>query len=91
MFGPGHHLLPKTIDEMALKSDVESQINKICRQNQIQLTYDNKTNLRRATDNFLHESINICNTKKNKAMHNTLKNLKLNNKIKCLKMDKEVE
>ena len=90
MFGPGHHLLPKAIEEMALKSEVESQINKICKQNQIQLTYDNKTNLRRATDNFLHESISICNTKKNKAMHNTLENLKRNNKIKCLKMDKGV-
>ena len=75
---------------MALKSQIESQINQVCRKNNIQLTYDNKTKLRQATDSFLHESRNVCNTKKNKAIHNTLKSLKLNNKIKCVKMDKGV-
>ena len=90
MFGPRHHLLPRKIDEMTMKAQIESQINRICKNNHVQLSYNNKTKLREATDNFLHESRNVCNTKKNKAIHNTLKSISLNSKIKCLKMDKGV-
>ena len=90
VFGLGHHILPRSIDEMSIKAQIESQIETICKGSKCQLSYDNKTKLREATDSFIHEGKQICNTRKNRAIHNTLKTLSNNSKIKCCKMDKGV-
>ena len=90
LFGPGHHILPKRIDEVAVKSQIESQLNRICARNKIKLSYDNKSKLREAADCFLHESKSVCSTRKNQALHRTLKALSSNTDIKCCKMDKGV-
>ena len=87
-FGLGHHLLPRKIDEIAIKSQIDSQIRRVCKANKCLLNYNNKTKLRQATDSFILESKQVCNTRKNRAIHNTLQSLSKNSNIKCCKMDK---
>ena len=89
-FGLGHHILPKRIDEMSVKAQIESQIQRLCKHNEVELSFDNKTNIRDATSAFIQESKSICGSRKNKAIHNTLNSLSRNNKIRLLKMDKGV-
>ena len=90
MFGSNRHILPKKIDEIAVKSQIESQLNRICTRNKVKLSYDNKSRLRQAADCFIHESKGVCNTRKNEAMHRTLMSSANNTKTKCCRMDKGV-
>ena len=90
LFGFGHHILPRSVDGVALKAHIDSQVRTICEINKVQLTYDNKTRIREATERFIHESEGICNGRRNRALHNTLLSLSTDAQIKCCKMDKGV-
>ena len=88
LFGLNHHILPKKINPLSIKAEIENQINKICLKNNISLSFDSKNTIREATDRFAHDAESLCNTKKNKSLHNTLRKLANNNQVKICKMDK---
>ena len=90
VYGLNHHILPNKINPLQIKSNIDSQINKICYFNKVNLTFDDKNMIREATDKFTHEAEKICNTKQNRHLHRTLRNLSNNNGIKICKMDKGV-
>ena len=90
VYGLNHHILPNKINPLQIKSNIDSQINKICYFNKVNLTFDDKNMIREATNKFTHEAENICNTKQNRHLHKTLRNLSNNNGIKICKMDKGV-
>ena len=88
LFGMKHHILPRSVDGISLKANIDSQVRKICGRNNIELTYDNKTDIREATEKFIHECSSICSSRRNIALHRTLKNLSSDTSIRCCKMDK---
>ena len=90
VYGLNHHILPKNINATKIKSSIDSQINTICFKNKLDLLYDDKTAIREATDKFIHEADNICNSKRNRFLHNTLGRLSRRTDIKVCKMDKGV-
>ena len=90
VYGLNHHILPSKIDPLQIKSKIDSQMNKICYFNKINLTFDDKNVIREATNKFVHEAEKICNTKQNRHLHRTLRSISSNNNIKICKMDKGV-
>ena len=89
-YGLNHHILPSKVNSVKFKSSIDSQINNICYSNKVSLTYDDKNSIREATDRFIHESDQICNTKQNRHLHKTLGRISRNKAIKVCKMDKGV-
>ena len=90
IYGLNNHILPSNVDALKIKSSIDSQMNRICYFNKINLTYDDKNSIREATDRFVHEAEQLCNTKKNRHLHKTLRCLSNNKTIKVCKMDKGV-
>ena len=88
MFGLNHHILPQRIDSIGIKADIDSQVRQMCRNNNIQLSFDKKNSIREATDRFIHEAVSLCNSKKNRNLHKRLRSLSNNKAIKVCKMDK---
>ena len=88
LFGLNHRILPKTVDPVSLKANVDSQIGRICFTNKIDLSYDSRERIRESTDKFVHEAEQACNTSRNKFVHRTLSNLSKNKELKVCKMDK---
>ena len=88
LYGLNHRILPKTVDSIALKANVDSQINRVCFVHKITLSYDNREKMREATDKFVHEAERVCNNNRNKFIHRTLGNLSKNKELKICKMDK---
>ena len=73
-----------------MRANIDNKVRRICRDNNIQLTYDSKALIRETTDRFIHEAERVCNTKRNRALHRTLRQLANNGDIKICKMDKGV-
>ena len=90
MFGLNHHILPNKVNPLTMRANIDNKIRKICKENNIQLTYDSKAIIRETTDRFIHEAERVCNTKRNKFLHRTLRQLSNNDDIKICKMDKGV-
>ena len=88
MYGFKHSILPKTIDEITTKALIENQINNICIKEKKVLNYDTLDSLRNKTVKFISESIKVCSSNKNKAIHKSLLGISRNKSIKCLRMDK---
>ena len=90
LFGLNHSILPSKINPTMIRADIDSQITRICKFNEIDLSYDSKHRIREATDRFVHEAEHTCNTKKNQMMHRTLRALSKDQQIRLCKMDKGV-
>ena len=90
MFGLNHHILPSKVNPLTMRANIDDRVRKICKFNNILLTYDSKASIREATDRFIHEAERVCNTKRNNFLHRTLRQLANNDDIKVCKMDKGV-
>ena len=90
MYGLNHHILPRNIDPIAIRAALDNQINTMCKNNNISLSFDNKINIREATDRFIHEAENVCKSRRNRFLHRTLRNLANRSELKVCKMDKGI-
>ena len=90
LYGLNHHILPQRIDPIAVKADIDGQVRRICKNNDIHLTYDKKNGIREATDRFVHEAESLCKSEKNRNLHKTLRHLSKDNTVKVCRMDKGV-
>ena len=89
-FGLNHHILPKRIDPLSTRANIDSQITTMCKKNNINLSFDGKNNIREATDCFIFEAKKLCDSRRNQFIHKTLLNLSKNKNLKICRMDKGV-
>ena len=90
--GLKHHILPKRIDEIQIKTQVEQlwQFNK----KTISCLIDSNTEanvkdeIKHATHSYLHSAKSVCGARINQNFHSTLKNLKSDPSIKVCSFDK---
>ena len=87
-YGLKHSILPKSIDKVKLRANIDTQIRKISASNKINLTFNDKIDLRDTTERFINDAQNKCESRPNQLVHKTLSNLSKNSLIKVCKMDK---
>ena len=87
-YGLKHNILPKSIDKVKLRADIDTQIRKISTISKTSITYNDKIDLRDKTERFINDAQNKCESRQNQLMHKTLSNLSKNSLIKVCKMDK---
>ena len=87
-YGLKHSILPKSIDKVKLRANIDTQIRKISASNKINLTFNDKIDLRDTTERFINDAQNKCESRQNQLVHKTLSNLSKNSLIKVCKMDK---
>ena len=90
LYGLNHRILPRCIDPIAIKANIDSQIKRICFKHEVVLSFESKGNLREATDRFVNEAERTCNNTRNKFIHRTLSSLSKNKELAVCKMDKGV-
>ena len=90
MFGLNDHILPNKVNPITIRANIDNKIRRICKANNIELTFDSKTILRETTDRFVHEAEKVCNTRRNQALHKTLYQFSKKDTIKICKMDKGI-
>ena len=66
------------MDEIKIIANIDSQIRKICKKNNINLKFDSKNNIRKSTEKFVKSADEVCKSKVNKLFHRTITNLKNN-------------
>ena len=87
-YGLKHSILPKSIDKVKLRANIDTQIRKISTSNNINLTFNDKIDLRDTTEKFINDAQNKCEARPNQLIHKTLSNLSKNSSIIVCKMDK---
>ena len=90
--GLKHHILPKSINGIQIKSQVE-QLVKLAKDTVVTNTSPTeelnfKEELRHSTLSFLHSAKNVCGTRYNLNFHKTLKLLRSDPNIKVCSFDK---
>ena len=85
-FGLKHHVLPKNLKINHFKLSIEKGFWFAQRDQ----NFDNafKDNLKHTCGSFINAANNVCNSHKNRKLHQTLKNLSKNDKIKIANFDK---
>ena len=87
-YGIKHSILPKNIDKVKVHANIDTQIRKIWTSNKINLTFNDKIDLRDTTEKFINDAQNKCEARPNQLIHKTLSNLSKNSSIIVCKMDK---
>ena len=83
-----HHILPKKIDELSLRIEVEKLVSNIKYDRPIILNLEFKERLKSLVKSFISEGNGICSNKQNQAFHRTLRSLSTNKQIKVCRYDK---
>ena len=86
--GLKHHILPKDIDILKLKSTIENYTSKVFKMHKVLPDEEFKDELKFATSAFLRASTTRCRSRYNKALHNCLSKLSRNQTIKICQFDK---
>ena len=63
--------LPKSVDQIQLKTNLESAINRLMVENKASIDGDFRDEIKQATHAFLKASKSICSSRSNQALHNT--------------------
>ena len=87
-YGLKHSILPKNIDQVKLRANIDTQIKKISTRNKTNLTFNDKIDLRDTTEKFINDAQNKCEARPNQLIHKTLSNLSKHSSIVVSKMDK---
>ena len=87
-YGLKHSISPKSIHKVKLRANIDTQIRKISASNKINLTFNDKIDLRDTTERFINDAQKKCESRPNQSVHKTLSNLSKNSLIKVCKMDK---
>ena len=86
--GLKHHILPKKIDEMSLRVEVEKLVSNIQYDVPVILNLEFKEKLKSLVKSYTSEANGICANKTNQAFHRTLRRLSANKEIKVCRYDK---
>ena len=90
MYGLNHSILPSRINPLAIRANIDGQVNKICQRNNIKLSFDDTNIVRKATESFINIGETVCNSRRNRFLHQTLRTLSRDKTIRICKMDKGV-
>ena len=90
--GLKHHILPRNIDGIQIKAQVE-QLWQFAKKTIVSSVDPNiesemKDGVRQSTLSFLHGAKNVCGSRTNQNFHRTLRNLKKDQDIKICSFDK---
>ena len=66
-----HNKFPHKIDEVNIIANIDSQIRKICKKNNINLKFDGKNKPRKSTEKSFKSADEVCKSKINKLFHKT--------------------
>ena len=77
-YGLKHSILPKNINKVKVRANIDIQIRKISTSNKINLTFNDKIDLRDTTEKFINGAHNKCEARPNQLIHKTLSNLSKN-------------
>ena len=80
--GLNHHILPKRVDELQLKCNIENTMAKILDKCNVQTDTDLRDEIKIIMNSFLKTASNVCSSRYNKVIHKTLRNLSKNENTK---------
>ena len=87
-FGLKNHILPKKVNEILLKVDIEKLVSSITYDNNVILNVDFRDKLKSMVKSYVSQCNGLCSNKQNQSLHNTLRALGMNKLIKVCKYDK---
>ena len=64
-YGPKHSILSKNIDKVKLPANIDNQIRKISTSNKINLTFNEKIDIRDTTEKIINDAQNKCEARLN--------------------------
>ena len=81
-------ILPKKVDEMKIKTAIESCVKKVVGKEAQGVKLEIRDEIKAAMWKFMHDADALCKKPQNVLMHRTLKNLSNENSIKVCRFDK---
>ena len=86
--GLKNHILPRKIDENALKVEVEKLVSNVTKEFNVEMNSEFKNKLRSMCKSFLSQANGLCSNKQNQLLHKTIRSLNRNKNIKICRYDK---